>query len=109
MGEPRGSARGHEGFHGEVFWGADRHIRRGGSGVEWGRLRRPRPAPVRFPPPARATQASPHNPSPAPTGTKELPRRCYYIPPRVRTTRVPAHNMLYTRGTEAFFFEIALE
>src|SRR5437016_14471 len=76
-------------FQREVFLGADHHIRRGGSGVDVGRgrLRRPRPSPVHaFPPPARATQASPPTPSttPAPTGTKGPPRRSHKKPPPER-------------------------
>ena len=54
------------------FLGADRHIRRGGSGVDvgWGRLRRPRPAPVHAFPlqPGRRKRPYPAQPFPRPYG-----------------------------------------
>jgi len=39
-----------------------------------------------------ASVPSPHNPSPAPTGTKALPKRCHTIPTLV-VARVPFHHV----------------
>src|SRR2546423_15543169 len=67
-------------------------IRRGGSGAEWGGDacvalaggRRHSGAPDE----GDASVPSPHNPPPAPTGTKGLLRGCHTIPPLV-VVRVP--------------------
>src|SRR5205807_5490316 len=80
-------------FQGEVFWGADRHIRRGGSGVEWGgdacvALAGGKGVHRNG---TRATQASPPTSSttPAPTGTKSLPKRHDKKPPPESPTPAP--------------------
>src|SRR5438270_5770860 len=57
-----------------------------------GRLRRPRPVPCAHFPSCQgdASVPSPHNPSPAPTGTKALPRRHHNIPTLERESATPA-------------------
>src|SRR5205807_1119007 len=104
---------------GEVFWGADRHIRRGGRGGEWsgdacvarwgrgkallgpGRGRRKRPHSTPHPPPPlrgrrrfrsdviKNLPLKDTSTTPAPMGMKALPKRHDKKPPCERSTPAP--------------------
>jgi phosphoribosylformylglycinamidine synthase len=122
MTRPMGTARpsmlgGPGAFYTGRVLGAERHIRRGGSGVdaEWGRLRRPgRWGKSVHRDRTRATQQHKASPpflptTPAPTGPKPLPRQHHHIPPPERPLWQVNTILLLSESPSRFLVEVAPE